>query len=264
MLTTLTRAAGFALALALASAASAGNSVLLGVASYAPFTQQGLYRIDASTGAATLIANTGLVNINGISFDTVTGTLYAYTTAADLYKIDVNTGAATLLAQVNATVPEGDLAMTSPASAFAVNAGLFGAISITTGVFAPIGLLGPAGDDISGLALDATGAVFGYAKNGTNADTIVTINPLTGLATTLGPTGFNAASAVGALAFDPAASAMYLSDGANLRLVNTSTGEATLIGAHGVNHLSGLAIIPSPAATGLALVALVGSLRRRR
>lgn len=259
-----TRATAITLALASVSAAFAGGNVLLGVASYAPFSPQGLYSIDASTGAATLIASTGLVNINGISFDTVTGTLYAYTTQADLYKIDVNTGAATLLAQVNATVPEGDLAMTSPASAFAVNGGMFGSVSITTGVFAPIGMLGTAGDDVSGLALDSTGTLFGYAKNGTNADSIVTIDPVSGLATTLGLTGFDAASSVGAMAFDPATAAMYLSDGMNLRLVNTSTGEATLIGAHGVSNLSGLAVIPSPAGTGLALVALVGALRRRR
>lgn len=243
--------------------AAADAAVLLGVASYANFTQQGLYRIDTNTGAATLIGNTGLVNINGISFDGSTGTLYAYTTTADLYKIDVNTGASILIGANLGIVPEGDIAITGGA-AFATNAGQFGSISIGSGAYTTIGAMGNAADDVSGLAFDATGGLFGYSKNGGLEDTLIRIDTATGSATTVGGTGLSSISAVGGLAFDGDLGVMFLTDGAALYSVNTSTGAAGFIGSHGVADFSGLAVIPAPGAGLIFAFGAAASLRRRR
>jgi hypothetical protein len=257
-------ALSIAAALACSAAASAGTqNVLLGVASFGPFSTQSLYRIDTATGAASLIGSTGLSNINGIAYEPVTGTLVAYTNAADVFKINVITGAASLIASASGTVPEGDLAIAGSAG-YTISGNTFGSLNIWSGAFSPIGDIGPAANDISGLAIDVTGAILGYAKNGSSEDTLVQINAATGLATTIGATGINTASSVGGLAIDPTSGSAFISEGASLYSLNTSTGAASLIGAHGVTGFSGIAFIPTPGAAALLAIVGVAASRRRR
>ena len=247
----------------LALAASANAGVLLGVASYAPFTQQGLYAIDSISGAATLIGNTGLVNINGIAFNATNGTLYALTTTADWYKLDVNTGASTLISANTGIIPEGDI-LIGTSGAYAVNGDAFGSLSLNTGAFGFIGNIGDDVSDLSGLAFDDDGSVLGYAKNGSDEDSLVRINPVTGVASAIGLTGINTASNVGGLTRDVDSGELFLTDGSTLFSVNRVTGAATSIGAHGPLNFSGLASIPAPGAMGLVVAcAIVGGRRRR-
>lgn len=56
----------------------------------------GLYVVNQSTGAASLVGATGVLNITGLAFDPVGGVLYGGSGATDaLYTVDQNTGVAT-------------------------------------------------------------------------------------------------------------------------------------------------------------------------
>lgn len=239
----------------------AGGDVLFGVASYGQFSTQSLYRIDPATGAATLVGSTGIRQINGIAYDG--STLWAYTSSADVYRLNLNTGAADLFSSSVAVVPEGDLAF-GPGGLWTSDGDVVGLLSVYDASIDQVGLMGSDASDVSGLAFDGSGTLFGYSKNGSLEDTVVSIDPLTGAATTVGGTGLSSSSAVGALAYDGSTGAMLLSDGSALYSVDTSSGAATFIGGHGVGELSGLAFVPSPvSAAALALLG-VGGLRRRR
>lgn len=243
---------------------SAQAAVLLGVASYTQFGVQSLYRIDSVTGAATLIGSTGISRINGITFDTSTGTLWAYTTNADLYKLDVNTGAATLFGAQANTIPEGDITYHSPGLAYVTNGGELGRIAITSGAYTPVGQMGLVADDVSGLEVDDDGSLLGYSKNGTGPDTLIRINPASGVASLIGLTGVSSPSAFGGLALDSATGALFMTDGERLYTVDRFSGAATLIGAHGPTAFSGLEVIPAPAGVGLLAAAGLLAARRRR
>jgi hypothetical protein len=247
--------------LAAAAAASCVDASLVGVGNFGPFSQQSLYAIDPATGAATLIGNTGLVNINDVAWDAASGRLLAYTTAADLYELNFSTGAATLLAARAGTVPEGSLTVDAGGGLFTTNADVLCTLNRATGALAPIGVLGLNDNDISGIAF-VGGRLFGYAKNGTAADTLVEINPATGQGVSIGALATLSGASVGGLAFD--GSTLFLTDSANLFSVDPLTATATLIGAHGVGGFSGLAFIPAPSTAGLLAFAGLAAARRRR
>lgn len=248
-------------AMALCSAAHAAD--LYGVASYSQFGTQSLYRIDPITGAASLVGNTGIRQINGLAFDSSTATMYALTTDSKLYRINLLNGASNLIASRADTLPEGDIAFGPDGDFIATRGFELGSLNRSTAGFSPIGGMGAAANDVSGLAFDGSGALFGYAKNGTLEDTLLSINPDTGSASVIGPTGISTAPAVGGLAFDSDLSTLFLSDGASLYSVNRDTGAASLIGAHGVSGFSGLAVPAPGAAAGLLGLALAAARRRR-
>jgi hypothetical protein len=235
---------------------------LYGVASFDPFAPQALYQIDTTTGLATMIGDTGVTEITGLSFDFAQGVMYAYTTNADLYTLDLNSGAATLVGNAVQVVPEGDLAMDMQGQMFGVSGGDLGLVDMTSGAFDPLGALGDAGYDVSGLAFDASGALFGYAMNGTLDDALLQIDAGTGAATLVGPSGLNAGSAVAGMDFDPFSGEMYLSDGGSLYTLDLLSGQAGLIGGHGVTGMSGVAFIPAPSS--LAVLGVLVAARRRR
>lgn len=244
----------------IAGASHAG--VLFGVASYSNFGVMSLYQINSATGVATIVGSTGLRQINGITFDG--STLWAYTLGGDLYKLDVNTGASTLFGAHPLTIPEGDIAFAGPGFAYATNASGFGRVAITGGAYTAIGNMGAAADDVSGLTIDSTGRVLGYSKNGAAEDTLLSIDPATGVATTIGGTGLFSSAAVGGLAFDADSGSLFLSDGNALYTVNASSGAATLVGAHGPLNFSGLAVVPAPGAAALLAGGVLVVSRRRR
>ncbi len=248
--------------IASAAAASASAGTIYGVATYAPFVPAGLYSIDTATGLATLIGSTGVDRINGIAWNPGDNTMYAYSFDGELYTLDLTTGAATFVADQPVIVPEGDLAI-APTGAFHItDDNELSILNALTAAVTPIGAMGAAGEDVSGLIFGGDGTLFGYAKNGTAADTLVSIDPGTGVATTVGGLGFNSNLSVGGLTFG-SDGVLYLTDGATLFSVNPGTGAATAIGGHGFTQFSGLAV-PTPGVGALAGIALLGAHRRRR
>jgi len=114
-------------------------------------TNSGLWTLNATTGAATLVGRLGLNFQEGdMTIDPTSGTIYAANGSGDhLYTINKTTGAATL-----------------------------------------VGSFGASGRDISGMQF-FNGTLYGLSLNDSAPDTLVSINPTTGLATTIGTTGTN-------------------------------------------------------------------------
>jgi hypothetical protein len=179
----------------------------------------------------------------------------------ELYTLDLGTGAASLVADDAIISPEGAIAFNAGAL-YGTNGNDFGAIDLGTALFTSIGDMGSAADDISGMTF-ADGDLYGYSLNGTADDSLVSIDPLTGIATEIGLTGLNNAGAVGGLAWDSGLGELLLSDGESLFSVDALTGGASLIGAHGVSGMSGIAVIPAPGVLSLLGLGLVVRRRRR-
>jgi len=252
-----------AVALAGASFVSAAEGgVLWGVASYGPFSVQSLYRIDTATGAATVVGSTGVDQINGLAWDSGIGRMFAFTTDGELYTLNLTTGAAQFVAQIPGIFPEGDVVVTG-GQFLGNNAGQWGVLDFGSGSFVPSPQpMGAAADDVSGLAVELTGGILGYSKNGAAEDTLIRIDPTTGVAATIGLTGISSSSAVGGMSFGEDG-ALYITDGVGLFGVNPATGAAALIGVHGVTGMSGLAI-PTPGVMSLVGLAGLAGLRRKR
>jgi hypothetical protein len=155
--------------------------------------------------------------------------------------------------------------------------GQFGTINLATGAFTP---LGSSGQTLAGLAVadgdifatsyhtangtlyvvnPANGAVtsigsasgvdyddFGSTTTGLYAisfgatQDLYSINPLTGAATLIGPTGLGYGSWRG---LSTNSSALYFADGSDLYTINTSTGAATLVGAFGGSAEMGVLLV---------------------
>jgi hypothetical protein len=132
-------------------------AVMFGVAPFDNTLHSNLYRIDESTGSATLIGDTGFVDMAGLAFNSA-NFLYGYTPGA-LYTIETSTGAATRVGLLGSNHPEGGLAFQPGTDVlFAVKSVLADElvkINTTTGASTTVGLLGPAGRDTSGLAFRA-------------------------------------------------------------------------------------------------------------
>ena len=272
---TMTRAGVLAAMMIAILAQRASRAALYGVGPFAAGPSN-LYQVDTSTGAATVIGSTGVTSLGGLAA-AADGTIYAYTSSA-LYTVNPGTGAATLVGPLGVSAPEGGLAI-QPGTGT-----LFGvrsvqgddtllAIDRASGAATIVGLLGDAGRDTSGIAFrPGDGALFGVAFRGGLADDLVQIDPSSGAATTIGPLGTDVFGLddpnVGGLEFDALAGVLYYSDGDRLYTVNPQTGGATLIGAHGVSNLAGLAVrVPEPAGMTMmaaAAVTLMASRRRRR
>jgi hypothetical protein len=111
---------------------------------------------------------------------------------------------------------------------------------------------------ITGMVFDpASGALFGSSANSSatpaNAhDMLVKINPLTGAVLPIGPLNVGAGNTMTDLAIDPATHVLYgigSVGGPNLYTINTSTGQATLVGTTGIGFTTGGGVDVAPDGT---------------
>lgn len=249
---------------------AAGVSVaapLVGVAGYGPFGNQGLYSFDLDTGQATLIGLTGLSEINGLAWDASGGTLYATTSGSDLYRINPFTGASTLVADAFGISPEGGLTFDGQGNLWAVRQGELGTVDLSNGQFSGVSFVQSPATDFSGLGFDAaSGNVLLYAKNGSDSDRAMVVDPLTGGVQQSVAYDFAGAGSVGGLDVDPMTDAAVLSDGSSLFVSLPGTIDFDVTGglSTGVTGISGLAFIPSPGSLALLAFGGVVASRRRR
>jgi len=231
-----------------------------------------LYDVDPVTGAATNPRSTNINLVIGIEYSAA-GILYGVTgqttasnpntTANALYTIDPFTGASTLIGATGlGGIGEGDLAFDPTTST------MFGVFNTTTGPstrrlytidlstgvatqFAGFGLL-----DISGLAFDATGILYGLDNGQPTGSRLVTFDKSTGAIVTSVNLSVELGS-LGGLRFNPLTGTLFAVDGGTagtdtLYTVNIATGQLTSVGSTGLaNGLSGLAIVPEPSSIAL-------------
>lgn len=135
-----------------------------------------LYRVNTSTGAATLVGSLGAVsgNLNALVFAT-DGTLYG--ASNQLYKINPTTGVAADIGPLGFTAA-GDLAFLNGLLYLTTTTNSLVTINPATGAGTPVGPLGVS--DMFGLAAPGNGGLYGVAS--TN---VYSVNAATGGATLL-------------------------------------------------------------------------------
>jgi hypothetical protein len=238
-----------------------------------------LYTVDPSTGAATLIASTGVARIQGLTAGP-SGDLLG-TNGPRLYSIDVTSGAATEFATLPFNSVEGGLARRFD-EVYVANSGLSSSpeglyrydLATMSGGF--VGSFGFATDrDISAAAFDPFGVLHVLHSGASAADPelhVATVELATGLATDVLATTVNNTGVAG-MAFDAAGNGFF-TDGVDLYGFDVAAGVTQLVGPTGADRLSGLAFLettpipePGPLALWTAL-GLAGAIcywaRRRR
>jgi hypothetical protein len=234
--------------------------------------QNGVYKIDESTGAATYISSlphetfcVGVSFLNG-----------------ELYGCDINPTEPHFLSYGRIDIPTGgytgvhfqDGSMNWHGLASSDALGLTWAIDQNDGnnlkstdVNGIITVIGPAGIDGRAMAYDDTHGIL-YATNwdwGAGEGRLYTLDIDTGAATLIGNLGVNCDMA--GLAYDEVTQTLYLNDcwagASDLYTVDVETGVATLVGPNGFEMIDGLAWIPEPASLGLLAIAGLLALRRR-
>lgn len=284
------RIGGVFLAAFLISTAPA-DAALIGIASGGS-GGSGIYSIDPTTGAATLLSITyPPTNSSGATF--LGGTFYVSDVCVTdpfcgavelqddyaLYSINANTGAGTFVSDQDGSDNWHGLASNESGGliySIDINDGnKLKALDPTTGIVTTIGT-GTADVDGRGMAYDDTNGVLyatGFDRFGVTS--LYTIDTTTGAATTIGVLDIGYASDVG-LAYDEVLGILYLNNGISRTLysVNVTTGAVTAIGANGPAWIDGLAWIadtpttPAPEPTTFALFGLgfatVGLRRRFR
>jgi hypothetical protein len=205
-----------------------------------------------------------------------TGTLYGLGDSSRLYTISVGTGQATAVGsgQFSPTLDGTAFGFDNIPSGAAVISDLGQSLTISraTGAALTNPWLLPLSLHVSALAY-ASDSGFLYGIDSL-ANTLVTINQVTGTATTIGPlgidcsrnNGFDISSESGvAYLATPAASS---DPAANLYQVNLSTGAVTLVGLIGAPGddvlVRGLTVVPEPASLSLLILGGLTMLRRKR
>lgn len=260
-----------ALSLIAASAAAVHASTLYGVAQPGSGQVCSLYAVDASTGAAELIGSTGRTSLRGLALNTATNELVAIDGNGAIFALDRTTGAASPRATAFLTLVEGGFEYDPAVNRYYANSGggtpalwSIKPDAASTADRFKVGDLGlPGSSDVSGLAIDDVGVLYGYATNQVGFhDSLVTISTQNGAASTVGSMQIDSATGTGGMAFDNGT--YYVSHGRTLWTVDRSLGTATLVGSHnfGTMQMVGLAA-PEPASLVLLLVAGVGLVRKR-
>ena len=168
-------------------------------------------------------------------FDAV-NTDFFYTNNPDdynTYTIDCATGAATLVGPTGLTAFLNGMACDkTEGTMYAVNSTDLYTIDLSTGAATLVGPIGNTGGLMLTLACDGNGDLWGVDLN---LDTLWNIDKDTGAGTEIGPVGFNCGYAQ-SMSWDPESDIVFWAayggglDG-NLRIVDTTTGATTLVGA---------------------------------
>jgi hypothetical protein len=148
-----------------------------------------LYRVDATTGAATEVAATTLNSPTAIAFNGL-DILWAVDISGDLHVVNETTGASTLVGATGRFIK--GLAFDPADGALWGTDGSGGVftIDIHTGAATLVGNTGlPASPDI---CFDAAGNLFGSSGGGLSANNLISIDKSTGQGTVVGPIGFSA------------------------------------------------------------------------
>ena len=248
--------------LAFSAAPALAQTGLFGIGEFGTGLPQSLYAINETTGAASVIGSTGLVDAIDLAFDASGNRLVALTAGGDRYAINARTGQATLIADIVDFIPEGALAINAAGSLYTTSFDdLF--VASETGSFSLVGASGLTNAyDVSGLAF-VNNRLFGFATNGSDSDALVSYNPATGAAAVVGINAITASESLGGLAWSFAGTDVFATNGSGLFRISTIDGSALSIGSHGIQGVSGIAYIPSPSA-GLALFGGACLISRRR
>ena len=130
------------------------------------------YRINKTTGAATLVGSHGISGGNALVFG-ADGTLYAAGSSNNLFIINTTTGAATAVGSMGAAVfSAGDLAFNGGSLFLAATSGYLINVNPTTGAGSPVGNMGIT--NMYGLATADNGLLYG-----TEATAVFTVNTAT-------------------------------------------------------------------------------------
>lgn len=254
----------------LLSATAASQATLIGLSS----GRSGLYDINSTTGAATLITPVASLGGSFVGLEYLGGKLYATNLCdAKCYTfgtIDMTTGAYTALNKQEGSANWSGLAGNEALQLLYTIDGSDGSKlkSITTaGLISTIGATAPSIGG-GGMAYDDANGIL-YA---TGDGSLWRVNTSTAAATLIGALGINAAN-IG-LAYDEDSRTLFANSAEGLFTVNTSTGAATFVGNNGTlgagaKFIDGLAWAPVPepgtlALLGLGLAGLAASPRRKQ
>jgi hypothetical protein len=174
------------------------------------------------------------------------GNYYLTTNQPALYQFNTGTGAVTLLGTITGGSETPNGLSYNPANSmyYYVGSTSFFSFDVSTRVATLIGNMGVSGSLFIDLAFSATGVCYAYDLV---TDAAYTINPATGVATLLGPLGFDANFGQG-MSYDMETSTIYLSSFNNgtftgqLRTMNPGTGGTTLITDWGLAQLAPFAL----------------------
>ncbi len=255
-------------ATAIATSAWAVEPGLYGVQS-ANDGNNGLFRIDPETGAATKITSldkdpslTGASFLNGELYVTdvlnwVPGVGYL------LYnKLDMETGTFTGVHDQGYDFNWHGLASSDALGVTWAIAQDSDRALVQTDADGDMTIIGLTGIDGRGMAYDDTHGIL-YATNYDDSG-LYSIDINTGAATYIGDTGVRC-DLVG-LAYDEWTQTLYLNEADvtdSLYTVDVNTGLATLVGANGYPWIDGLAWIPEPSSLALLALGVLAALRRR-
>lgn len=200
-----------------------------------------LYTVNPATAAMTPIGPIGFA-LTGLSRDPTTGTMYGITSANSsvhpwsLVAVDVDTGAGTFIGALGAT-GIGDIAFDAAGQLYGQGQNKFYSIDKVTGAATRVGVA--TGSGLLGLGSDFDSAGTLWSSGNADTGALKTIDPATGVATTIvaitgaSPTGGN----LSAFAFD-ASDVLYVVDlhgsapvFSNLYKLDVASGVLTLVGA---------------------------------
>lgn len=233
-----------------------------------------VFRINALTGAGTLLGPSGLAGLNSMARDTA-GTLFTVS-GSSLLSINPVTGVAT--PQVSLSLPGissvdvRGLAFSPAGTLYLIQNGgstatpdLIYSVDVSTGGGTLVGTSSFSG--IQGLTFSGMGLLYGWetgSGSGVGAG-LVLINALNGATTDVNPAVGGLASQIQGLAFGT--DGRLYGAGNALYTVDLLTGASTLVGAGSYADIRGLEVVPEPSTIVLVLCGLgmgsVAAWRRR-
>jgi hypothetical protein len=243
-----------------------------------------LLAVDLNSSTSTVVGPVGVLGMHSLAFNSA-GTLYGTrwsneggfppTLYRDLRTINTTTGASTLVADLSpSNRVEGAAFQPGTGILYGENSdtGQLVTIDPATGVMTNVGPINLGQYQVSGLAFDANGVLYGVHNIGNifSGDDyrLVTFNLTTGAGTVIGTdVGLGYYQTIGDIAFDPSSGALYcvVANTGDIRTIDTTTGLAggvvfagAALGAHG------LAFTPEPGSGLLLVVGVVMLAHRRR